>query len=318
MVQALSLEFIRANLLIILIALISISLAITIIILEIRYRKKLKEEKTKREVEEKVINYINEIKKVKTDKSSKDEREKLNKLSLTAKNFFSEFFNLNKNLSYSELIEKFEKLNKYDYINFCKEMLDEYYSEQQVSNEKVNYLADSLVKRILEERKINLKQDKKTQESGEKNIWKSELNNFICHKNEAKNAINKFYQNKKIMELSRKAIKSEHEAFDLLRKNPEIYQELKNLSSILKKMYYFLSSLMNIDYKKGDKHTKKQIKNLIKNWQLKKKKIFEQEKNPVKQHIIDYYLIDEYFRKFMKITKPEFNQDSTQVKKQNK
>ena len=59
-------------------------------------------------------------------------------------------------------------------------------------------------------------------------------------------------------------------------------------------------SLKFLGYKKGDLNTQKAITALIKEWQREKEKIFLQAKNPIKQHMIYFHLIDKYFVKFMR------------------
>jgi len=317
-------DFARENLFIILMAIATIILALLIVFIEIRLKRKMKEKSEKKAVQEKTLGYIEQIKSIKNEK--KPEKAKLNELSLISKNFFQEYFSISKNISYSELIENFTKMKKYDYIDFCREMLEEYYLEKEVTAEKIETLSENLINIIYKEQKILPDADKipapvqptlqdiKNTVEGRKipelpkinesrkidESLKSELNKFIASKKEAQKIINKFYSDKKIMELSRKKITLSSEAQKILNENPELHNELRNLSVLLGKSYSCLNSLITLGYKKGDLNTQKAITALIKEWQREKEKIFLQAKNPIKQHMIYFHLIDKYFVKFMR------------------
>jgi hypothetical protein len=235
------------------------------------------------------------IKRIKAKKIG--EKEKLNEINTLAKKFFQEFFYLDKNLSYSELIEKFEKIKKPEYILFCQKMLEEYYSDKTLTKEKVEQIADLLAKTIIKERKISERKDEEKQDS----LKNEHILEFIKHNNEAHRILNSFYKDKELMKLSRKPVTSEKESSDFF-KNQKALEEIRKLSTPLKKAYIYFKVLFNSAYERASQEEKYLMKKLAEDWNSERKKIFSMIKNPIRQHMLEVYLFDKHYKKFKNIT----------------
>ena len=117
------------------IAVISIAIALTIV------EKRLKEKRLIQEKEEN--SNILEIKKLR--KSTKPVREKLVLLNKLSKELFKEEFGIDSRTTFSELSEESKKFPT-KVSGFSKEMASTYYQEETLTEEKLNYLIDSLLK----------------------------------------------------------------------------------------------------------------------------------------------------------------------------
>jgi len=282
-------SFIQENLIVIIIIVISIALALIILITEIIFKRKERISQQDSEEREKILNYIKSIKKIKSDKKIAG-KEKLNKLSIIAKNFFQQYFSFPSNLSYSELIEKFEKIKKPEYILFCREMIDEYYEEEKISEQKVEQIADLLAKTIIE-RKI----PEKSEEQNNKGIESRYMREFMKHNSEVHKTLKNFYKDKNLMKLSKKQI-TEKDMAELL-KNQEI-GELRKLSAQLKKARSYFTLIFNSAYEKANNNEKFLLQKLAEEWKKEREKIFSVIKNPIKQHMLEVYLLDKYHKLF--------------------
>jgi len=105
--------------------------------------KKLAQEKNK------MNSYKKGVKDVEDNPSEnpKDDFKKLNKI---ARAFFKEFYNLDSNLTYLELADRFKKLKRENYIIFCKTMSEWSYSGKAITSLELRQLADLLYKMVEE------------------------------------------------------------------------------------------------------------------------------------------------------------------------
>jgi len=103
----------------------------------------LKKKKVKREEKTAQESFIEKLKRfTRLDKSPK---EKLDYLDSTAKNYFKENYGTHANMSYSGLLEDFEKNKRNDFIDFCKGMFGAYYSSKEIDNSKVLSLTNEFI-----------------------------------------------------------------------------------------------------------------------------------------------------------------------------
>lgn len=305
-----------------------------IIFLEIRLQKRLKANKIRNEEDQKVMGYIEQIKKLKSDK--KEVKERLNKLNQITKNYLHEFFHVSLSASYSEIIPELTKKKNTKYNAFCQTMLNEYYSDEKISEAKVSYLIDLLIKTIKEDKKI-LQENKREEKLKEGNKEKKKENSvikkplaidkpivknthtpntinepdiitpnpdfkkFFSQKRESEKIMNSFFKNKEMMFLSRIPLKMEQEIIELFQKKPHIHKELKKLSASLNIAYESFKEIFNQEYQKGDKEKKKELRKMSEEWNREKKNIFSQINNPIRRHMIEFYLLDKYSQKFMQI-----------------
>jgi len=77
----------------------------------------------------------------------------INCLNEIARDFFAEFFGLEYKMDYSELKEKFERMNKPNLALFCEQMLLVYYSPEKVTPERAKTLIN-LLSKIIEETEV--------------------------------------------------------------------------------------------------------------------------------------------------------------------
>ncbi len=120
---------------------IIIILIVVLAIIERKTKKKLHKEKHNL----KKI-YMQKIGKLK--KNRKKQKEKIDILSQTAKDFFKEAFGFNYKLDYSEITEKFEQLNKKDFIKFSKEMEKVIYAKEKPDKKEISKLIKMFEKAI--------------------------------------------------------------------------------------------------------------------------------------------------------------------------
>lgn len=294
-------DTIKQNLLIVLILGMAIIAAVILIILEIIISKKLKLQKEQKQEVQKVKEVIDKIKKIKTLKD--EPKVKLHKLNIISKSFFHEFLGLEARLGYSEMIPKLEKMKKAEYANFCKEMLNEYYSDKNLENQKVNDLISLLIKAITKERGLQIEEVKiKKIEQKPDNL----IEKFTFHKNEAHKALNNFFPNKQLMELSRKNVSSKQEALDLLQKNQKVFSEVKTLAFHLKEAHNYFNLLFREKYYNRSRAIKNQLDKMRCSWQSDKQKIFSIVSNPIRQHMISLHLMDKYFKRFREMPEPAY------------
>jgi len=294
MVNIVSNSFIQDNIIIVIIAFLSVVILAVIILIEIMLKKKIREKERQNLTDEKANDYIGQLKRLKYDKKSA--KEKLNKLNLIAKNYFHDFYGISHNLSYSEIMKKLEEMKKPDYLDFCRSMIEEYYSEERILPEKVTNLISLMIKTIGCGRKMKIgKEPGEKSEKREK--MRKELNNFIEHLKKSHKIMERIHSNPHLARLERANIRNSGEMSEFFRENKTACEEIKNISSELKNLQSSLDKMIKIAYEKDESN--EAIKSLIKEWRDEKNKISPHVHNPIKQHRIEFHLLEKYYRKFM-------------------
>ena len=83
-----------------------------------------------------------------------DYDKKLRNINILTREFFQETFNVNKNLSYYQILDIFKEKNKFKIVEFCQKMLHTLYSGKKLSNIELNSIIKRLDIIISEEREI--------------------------------------------------------------------------------------------------------------------------------------------------------------------
>ena len=136
---------------------IAIIVAAILIVVEIRARKKIKDKIEKTRIltpVDKVHNFL---------KNKIDAKKKLNFVAEVAKGYFKDEYGISSKVDYSGLIKEFKKRNKFDEVEFCKRMFKAYYSDDKMSEKKVEELAglfaDIFKKRESDKKVSNIRKD---------------------------------------------------------------------------------------------------------------------------------------------------------------
>jgi hypothetical protein len=80
--------------------------------------------------------------------SDKSPKEKLDYLDSVAKTYFKEKYGTSSGASYSVLIEDFEKNKRGEFLVFCRQMFETYYSSKEIDNTKVLSLANEFLSSV--------------------------------------------------------------------------------------------------------------------------------------------------------------------------
>lgn len=123
---------------------IIILLIIILTVIEIRFKRRVKSA-----LEGETI-YKQKISELRNLKGEPDKV--LNQVDRIARSFFKEVFNMNTNMEYAEMSEKFKQKNKMEISGFCRQMLEALYSGQ-ADRERVKGVIQKLSKIILKEEK---------------------------------------------------------------------------------------------------------------------------------------------------------------------
>jgi len=133
---------------------VAIIIASILIFIEIRLKKE-KEVKYVNTIFESIIEKIRKFL-----KNKKTPKEKLNFIDKLAKEYFKESYKTSLNSNYSELINKFKKLNKKNETIFLKKMFSVYYSHKKIDNNEIIVLGNLLID-IIKKDKLPIDKRKK-------------------------------------------------------------------------------------------------------------------------------------------------------------
>lgn len=306
-------------------------LVLVIIILQIiekSLRKKLELRKKDRN-----LYYQRELKKIaRLDASPEETLDSLNNL---ARNFFKEAFGLSQTLEYSELKEEFKKMKKIDCVNFADLMLELNYSGLKVEKSEIHSLikmferiiyankigefyqeiqprkTKSLVlrklvkgsqKMIKKELALDLreKQETKIEEKETKATagkWRIKIKEIDALREEINKVLNDITTDKKISEVSNLNISSENYLPELIKKYPEEFDRIREMSARLKEIYKKFSLLYNDLQRYTNSEQEQDIRNIIEDWRKRQERAIESMKNPLKQQIVSSKILEEYLTK---------------------
>ncbi len=279
------------------IVIIVITIAIILIVIESRLKKKvivLKERKRSP--------YLFALKKL--SKSKESPEKKLRYLNEISKNFFKEHLDSGTSHSFSELSEILRKKGEKESAIFCESMINAYYSEENLTSEKVRTLTHFLYNIIFKHnarenasfhsRKIQEKNSILKKDLIRKSIWKSELPKINEGRREIRKTLDSLSSNKEIETLSKIEVKSPHESIKLLHENTNALSELKKAILILKKSHDLLNRILGKLHNSGNSVQKASVEKLIKKIHKEQEMITEKIKNPFKQRVIHLEFIDKY------------------------
>ena len=119
-----------------------ILLVVLIIILSLINKNLEKKVIIKEKEKEKESKLLKEIENLKASKSQP--KIALDSINIIARNFFSENFNINKSLDYSEIMDTFQENKNKKAVSFCEEMLEALYAGRKINEAKINQLISSL------------------------------------------------------------------------------------------------------------------------------------------------------------------------------
>lgn len=279
------------------IVIIVIIIAVILAVIESRLKKKVINLTEKRRNP-----YLFALKKL--SKSSEPPANKLKHLNEISKSFFREHLNLSDSHSFSELSDILRKKGEKEPAVFCESMINAYYSEENLTPEKVRALTHLLYNIIFRHhakenpsfhsRKIQERNSLLKKDIIRKSIWKSELSKVNENKHEIRKILDSLLLNMEIEALSKIEVKSSHESIKLLHENTNALSELKKASLILKKSHDFLNKILGKLHNSGNPAQKTSLEEIHKKIQKEQEMITEKIKNPFKQRIIHLELLEKY------------------------
>jgi len=140
-----NIDFFSVKVLVLLfILLVFLVIALVIVVLEYRIRQRQKRKFTEQVENTRLAKLTKSLNKAKTA------NQRLEVIDKHAKSLLRERHHITTNHSYSELVKILEQKRAYEYSGFCKKMFEAYYSDDDLSDEKVKELLRMLTRLIRE------------------------------------------------------------------------------------------------------------------------------------------------------------------------
>ena len=257
--------------------------------------------------------YIMRLKKL--SESRLNPEKALDSISIIAKEFFNEAFNLPLNAEYSELTEKFKKMEEKDCETFCILINDLSYSGKEIEKDEIKSLLDMLEK-IIRKNKIISKEEKKQEISiiqyvkkqgkiKSSSKWKNRIKEIDSYRGEINRILYSFSMNPKIFEITNYEFGSE-KYYDYIRKNKKDFNEINSLLANLKQIHKKFKIIFSELYKESDNEQRIELKKFANNWYNEQSDALKSITNPFKNQLIASNVLEKYMAKLEVIILTKF------------
>lgn len=257
--------------------------------------------------------YIEKLKKL--NKSGLNPEKALDSISIIAKEFFNEAFNMPRNAEYFDLIEKFKKMEEKDCETFCILINDLSYSGKKIEKKEINSLL-GMLEEIINKNKIISKEEKnqaisiipRVKKQGKiksSSKWKNRIKEIGSYMEEINRILYRFSKNPKMIEITKYDLDS-WEYYDYIRENKKDFNKINSSLANLKQIHKKFKIIFGELYKESNNEQRIELKKFADNWSSEQSKVSKGITNPFKNQIIASKVLEKYITKLRDIILARF------------